>query len=301
MDTTVDTKSAILLPPLSFLRDAPFVTMFSGAVEKNVMVTYPISLYRRDSAGKIEWLGFIYTFLYTAKDGKKVAHLAYPLSFGDVYERLLKEAEELATAFKASRIECEGYQKVTGHMMHPVSGIRFGNTVCTDFSEVLRRNGFTEREVRYCYEISTPLTSSHDILTYTIADFHERRRQYLELCRVSDSFPQLFDLEIYDYPDILERTYLREEWVVFTESREQKGAVRWFPQSLFGGRGAKVVRLLFFNADPQFMSNSLSAALRQIPLPVQIADIPRASPLQKVVEELGGVPVYETVHLAKFL
>ncbi len=294
-------KSAILLPPLSFLKNSPFVSMFSGAVEKNVMVTYPISLYRRDITGRIEWLGFIYTFLYTAKDGKKVAHLAYPLSFGDVYERLLKEAEELATAFKASRIEYEGYRNVTGHMMYPVSGFRFGNNVSSDFIDFLKDNGFTEKETRYCYEISSLLADSHDILTYTIPDFHERRHRYLEMCRVSDSFPQLFDMGIYDYPDVFENRYLREEWVIFTESGEQKGAVRWLPQSLFGGKGGKVVRLLFFNATPQFMSASLSKALRRMPLNVQIADIPRGNPLQKVVEDLGGVPVYETVHLVKLL
>ena len=69
-------KTSILLPPLSFLKNAPFVMLSSGIIEKNVLLTYPMSLYTRDGNGKMNYLGFLYTFLFTGKDGSVVAAIA---------------------------------------------------------------------------------------------------------------------------------------------------------------------------------------------------------------------------------
>lgn len=303
-------KSVILLPPLSFLKNAPFVTMFSGTVENNVLVTYPVSLFDRDTFGKIEWLGFLYIFLYTGKDGRKVGHITYPLCFDashrrEIFERLLSEVEELATAFGASRMEYEGYQHVTGEMFQPVSAIKFGNTPDADFLEFVKDKGFTQKGVSPCYEVESPEIKEEPISVYTIADDHERRRAYLEVCRLSDSFPQLFDVDqiLASPPGIAEQSFFHKEWVVFTESGEEKGVLRWFPQSLFGGEGAKIARMLFFEATPEFVCSSVTETLKWINNSgisrIQVADIPEGSPTEDVLKELGGTRVYETVHMVK--
>ena len=303
-------QSVILLPPLSFLKNAPFVTMFSGTVENNILVTYPVSLCDRDTYGKIEWLGFLYIFLYTGKDGKKVGHITYPLCFDalhkkEIFERLLTEVEELATAFGASRMEYEGYRNLTGEMFQPVSVIKFGNTSDADFLQFVKEKGFTQKRVSPCYEVESPEIKEEPISVYTISDHHERRRAYFELCWLSDSFPQLFDVDqvLASPPSIAEQSFFHEDWVIFTESGEEKGVLRWFPQSLFGGEGAKIARLLFFEATPEFVCSSVTETLKRITLSgiskIQVADIPEGSPTEDVLKELGGTRVCETVHMVK--
>lgn len=304
-------KSAILLPPLSFLENAPFVTMFGGVVENNVLVTYPVSLYTRDNSGKMNWLGFLYAFLFTGKDGKRVCSVTYPLCFDDTYKkeiygRLLKETEELASAFKASRMVYQGYRCVTGEILHPVSTITFGNIPNEDFLEFVKDNHFVQKEVKSCYEILSPAVVSEESIAYTIPDFYERRRKYLELCRLSDSFAQLFDLEsiIRQPPGLMDRFYFKEEWVVFTESENEKGVLRWFPQSSFNkGNKAKVARMLFYNATPEFIWRSITETLKRITLAgipqIHLADIPESFPESKL-KDMGASKVYETVHMVKY-
>ncbi|KYK35063.1 MAG: hypothetical protein HXS46_06330 [Theionarchaea archaeon] len=300
-----DAKTAILLPPLSFLDDAPLVTMFSRVLENNVLVTYPVSLYTRESKGEMKWLGFVYAFLYTGKDGKKVAHITYPLCFDDnykkeIYERLLKETEELASAFGASRMEYQGYQHVTGDVFKPLSGIKFGNTLNADFLDFVKEKGFVQKEVRSCYKVSLSEIPEEPVNVYTISDFPERKQKYLELCRVCDSFPQLFDMG--QVSAWVGEHFFDEEWVIFAESGEERGVIRWFPQSLFGGgRGAKVVRLLFCGT-PQFMCASIAQALSKIARSgidkIQIADIPQG-PIENAVKKWGW-KVYETVDMVYY-
>lgn len=303
-------KSVILLPPLSFLKDAPFVTMFSGTVENNLLVTYPVSLYDRGALGKMEWLGFLYVFLYTGKDGKKAGHITYPLCFDpdhkwEIYERLLTEGEELATAFGASRMEYEGYQHVTGEMFQPISTIKFGNTPNADFLHIAREKGFAQKSVNLCYEVQSPAVGETSISVYTISDFCERRRAYLELCRLSDSYLQLFDIDQIraSPPSMTEKVYFHEDWVIFSESGKERGALRWFPQSLFGGEGAKVARLLFFKATPEFVCSSVTETLTRIThsgiFRIQVADIPEGSITEDVLKRLGGTKVCEIVRMVK--
>lgn len=302
----IDAKSTILLPPLSFLKKAPFVTMFSRIVENNILVTYPITLYTREDTGKMNWLGFLYTFLFTGKDGKRASYVSYPLCFDDnhkneVYQRLLKEAEELATAFKASRIVYEGYQCITGDVIPPITSITFGNTENPDFLAVVKENQFVLQEVNPCYEIDT-FTTSGDVTVYTIPDFDKRRQKYLTLCSVCDSFPQYIDVNILTThpPGIMDKVYFNQEWVLFSEHQLQKGCIRWFPQSLFDKekKGAKIVRTLFYNASSDFIYESVTEALKKISLSgitrVQIAGA--GIDLQKL-----GEKVYETVYMVKQL
>lgn len=305
----IDAKSTILFPPLSFLKEAPFVTMFSRIVENNILVTYPITLYTRED-GKMNWLGFLYTFLFTGKNGKRVSFVSYPLCFDDnhkkeVYQRLLKEAEELATAFKASRMVYEGYQCVTGDMILPFSGIIFGNTVNPDFLEVVKENQFVLQDIKHCYEIRSGFDSAGDVTVYTVPDLYERRQKYLELCSACDSYPQTIDINIRTQPPgIMDKVYFNQEWVLFTESQSQKGCIRWVPQSLFDKekKGAKIVRTLFYNASSDFIRESVTEALKKIFLSgitrIQVADVLEGSVTESVLKNLG-VKVYETVHMVK--
>lgn len=298
-------KTAILLPPLSFLDDAPLVTMFLQVLENNVLVTYPVSLYTRENTGKMKWLGFVYAFLYTGKDGKKVAHITYPLCFDDnykkeIYERLLKETEELASAFGASRMEYQGYQHVTGDVFKPLSGIKFGNTLNADFLDFVKEKGFVQKEVNSCYQVLPSGIPEEPVTVYTISGFQERKQKYLELCRVCDSFPQLFDMG--HASAWFGERFFDEELVIFAESGEERGVVRWFPQSLFGGgRGAKVVRLLFCGT-PQFTCGDIAQALKKIAgsgiETIQIADIPQG-PIEDTVKKWGQ-KVYETVDMVYY-
>jgi hypothetical protein len=303
-----DIQSVILFPPLSFLREAAFVTMFHRVVETNILVTYPITLYTRDDNGTMDWLGFLYTFLCTGKDGAKTSFITYPLCFSEehkreIYERLLKEAGELARAFGASRMEYEGYQSITGEVVYPLSGMTFGNTCNTDFIQAAEDNQFTVKKVDFCYEV-TPLAASESLRIYTIPDFLERRRAYLELCSMCDSFPQYIDVEkiVGQPPGITDRMYFKKDWIIFTESGEEKGAIRWIPQSIGKEKKAKIVRMLFYNAGTDFVCNSVRGAINQIGMSadrIQVADIPGGTPLEDMVKNLGGVKVYETLHMVK--
>ena len=303
-------KSAILLPPLTFLRNAPFVTMFSGTVEKNVLVTYPVSLYTRSDQQKMNWLGFLYIFLYTAKDGKKAGYMTYPLCFDcdnkwEIYKKLFKEVEELATAFGASRMEYEGYQSITGELLEPLSVTKFGNVPDIDFLEFIKTKGFTQKEMKPCYEVVSPEIGEESINVYTISDFSQRRREYLDVCRMSDSFPQLFDIEqvLTSSPGVVEHFYFRKDWVLFFKSGNGRGVLRWFPQSLFNRDGAKVARMLFVDASPEVACSGVTETLRRILSSgvdrVQIADVPEGSLTESTLKALGGSKVYEAVYMVK--
>ena len=304
----IDAKSTILLPPLSFLKKAPFITMFSRIVENNILVTYPITVYTRKSTGKMMWLGFLYTFLFTGKDGKKVSFVSYPLCFddnhkNDIYQRLLKEAEELATAFKASRIVYEGYQCITGDVIPPISTITFGNTVNPDFLTVAKENQFLPQEVNPCYEIDT-FTATGDVTVYSISDFSKRRYNYLALCSVCDSFLQHIDVNTLTShpPGVMDKVFFNKEWILFSQDQLQKGCMRWFPQSLFDKekKGAKIVRTLFYNASPDFIHESITGALQKISLSgikrVQI----NGAGIEDTLKDMGK-KVYETVYMVKQL
>ncbi len=303
----IDAKSTILLPPLSFLKEAPFVTMFSRVVENNILVTYPITLYTRKD-GKMNWLGFLYTFLFTGKDGKRVSFVCYPLCFDhkkEVYQRLLKEAEELATAFKASRMVYEGYQLITGDMIPPFSSITFGNTVNPDFLEVVKENQFAVQDIKHCYEITSAFDSAGDVTVYTAPDLYERRQKYLALCSMCDSYPQTIDATIKTQPPgIMDNVYFNEEWVLFTECESQKGCIRWVPQSLFDKekKGAKIVRILFHNASSDFIRESVTEAIKKIfssgVTRIQVADVLEGSVTEGVLKQLGE-KVYDTVYMVK--
>ena len=163
--------------------------------------------------------------------------------------------------------------------------------------------------MRPCYEVeSSGLSPSEmSVQVYTISDLHQRRTRYLELCRQSESFAQLFDVRyIVKQPlCVTERFYFKEEWVVFTESGKEKGCIRWFPQSAFTKemeREAKIARLLFCNSTPEFMYASVTETLRHIALlgmnRVQIADIPEGT-IESRLEAGGGSRMYEAVYMVK--
>ena len=301
-------QSVILFPPLSFLKEAVFVTMFHRVVDTNILVTYPITLYTRDDNGTMDWLGFLYTFLCTGKDGTKTSFITYPLCFSEehkreIYERLLKEAEELARAFGASRMEYEGYQHITGEVLYPLSGMMFGNTCSPDFIQVAEENQFTVKNVDFCYEITPPVTCE-PLQIYTIPDFFERRRAYLELCSLCDSFPQYIDVEkiVGQPPGITDRRYFKKDWIIFTESGEEKGAIRWVPQSIGKEKKAKIVRMLFYNAGTDFICTSVKGVINQIGTSadrIHIPGIPGGTPLEDMVKNMGGTKVYETLHMVK--
>lgn len=317
MSTIDEAKSAILLPPIPSMKDAPFVTMFSKAEDKQRQVIYPVSLYIRNDSGKMQWLGFLFTFLFTRKDEKNVAYITYPLCFDhthkqEIYERLLQEVEAFAATFGVSRIIYEGYQHITGELFKPLSTVKFGNTPNKDFLEFVKSKGFTQKEVRPCYQIKgcPQIDSGEDIAVYTIADFHERRCRYLELCRSSDSFVQHFDLTpVIDYPpSITERFYFNEEWLIFTESNNQKGCLRWFPQSIFDKKmekKAKIVRMLFCNASPEFICSSVTETLKRIATAdieeIRVADIPGNSICEDMLKNKGFSMIYETVYMEKHI
>lgn len=299
-------RTAILLPPLTFLEDAPLVTLTSHVIEKNVLVTYPISLFTREDRGKMNWLGFLYAFLFIRKDGKKVAQISYPLCFDqshqwEIFERLFKEVEELASAFKASQIVYEGYNNVRKPLFKPYSAIAFGNTVNAAFLDFVKTKGFTQTDVNYCCEIEWSPHRTCDVNLYTISDFYKRRREYLELCRASPSFNQLFDVESVAAlpPHSIER-FFKREWVIFTESEKGKCCLRWFPQSIFAKemtREAKIARILFTAPEAVFDSavETLNYLHAQGKPRVQIADIPEN--LINDLEKMGASPVHETVYM----
>ncbi|MBU7048480.1 MAG: hypothetical protein HXS54_18770 [Theionarchaea archaeon] len=305
-------KTSILLPPLSFLKNAPFVMLSSGIVEKNVLLTYPMSLYTRDGNGKMNYLGFLYTFLFTGKDGEKTAFITYPLCFNDlynqeIYERLLKEVEELRTAFKASKIVYEGFVNVSGELYNPLGVTGFGNIPNADFLDFVRTKGFEKTHVTTCYDVDWPINECDDISVYALSDFHERRQKYLELCLKSPSFMQLFDFEsvMTRPPGIIERAFLRKDWVLFTERGNEKGCIKWFPQSVFKKdmkREAKIARLLFCDASPEFICASVQEAMNEIASHgfnrIQIGDIPKGSLIECELEKKGE-KVCEIVYMTK--
>lgn len=309
-------KAAILYPPLTFLNDAPFLTMSAGILEKKVLLTYPMSLYTRADSGKIEWLGFLYVFLFTAKNQKKVAQVTYPLCFDrahekEIYERLLKEAEELARAFGASQLQYEGHLHLTKELFKPYSTVVFGNVLNPSFLALLREKGFTQEGVTSCYEVEGALEPGGGRLTtYTISDFNARRSRYLHFCETSSSFLQAFErLSVEQLPmSATERGYFREEWVLFlgSEGREV-GCVRWFPQSVFTGemRGeAKIVRLLFGDVASEVMVEGVREALRQIGSQgmkkIQVADVAAGSPIESYLKGVGD-KVGETMLMVEHL
>jgi hypothetical protein len=305
-----DAKCALLFPPLRYLGGAPFVTMFSGVIERNVLVTYPLSLYKRGPSGVMEWLGFLYAFLYTAKDGEKVCTLAYPLCFVkgsfeeecEIYERLFKEVEELAQAFGVSRMEYEGYQGVTGDIMIPLSSMVCGNTVNDEFLKFAKTKGFEERRVTFCYELSIP--AGQPEFSYTIADLNERRRKYLELLEWSDSFPQQISAEdlLREPPGIMDRSFLKEKWIIFCQQGEKEGCLRWAPCDGDTGR-AQVLRVIFKNADFDFfcagMVDMVKAVVSNGIRIVHVDDISESSRLRQVLERMNGRPVYKSLLLVR--
>jgi hypothetical protein len=305
-----DAKCALLFPPLCYLGGAPFVTMFSGVIERNVLVTYPLSLYERGPSGVMEWLGFLYAFLYTAKDEEKVCTLAYPLCFVkgspeeecEIYERLFKEVEELAQAFGVSRMEYEGYQSITGDLMVPLSSMVCGNTVNEEFLRFVKTKGFEERRVTFCYEV--PVPAGQPEYSYTIADLNERRRKYLELLEWSDSFPQHMSADdlLKEPPGIMDRSFLKEKWIVFCQQEEKEGCLRWVPCDDDAGR-ARVLRVIFKNADSNFSYGGMVDMFRAMATngvrTVQLADVVESSGLESVLERMNGKPVYKSLLLVK--
>ncbi|MGC1119680.1 MAG: hypothetical protein WBA22_01185 [Candidatus Methanofastidiosia archaeon] len=305
-----DAKCALLFPPLCYLGGAPFVTMFSGVIEKNVLVTYPLSLYGRGPSGVMEWLGFLYAFLYTAKDGEKVCTMAYPLCFVkepiekefEIYERLFKEVEELAQAFGVLRMEYEGYQNITGDIMVPLSSMVCGNTVNEEFLKFIKTKGFEERRVTSCYEIPVPAGGAE--YSYTIVDLNERRRKYLELLEKSHSFPQHVSAKklLEEPPGIMDRLFFKKGWIIFCQEEEKEGCLRWVP-SLGNKERARVLRVIFRNANSNFVCTGMEDMLRLVASngvrTVQVADIVESSKLEKVFERMNGNPVYKSSLLAR--
>lgn len=297
-------KTAILLPPLSFLKNAPFMTMFSGVIENNIMVTYPVSLYTRDNS-VMNWLGFLYTFLYTGKDDEKVATISYPLCFDnehktDVYTRLLTEVEELATAFKASRMEYTGYTNCSQNV-DLVSDMVCGNVYNEDFLKFIK-NEFTEKGVYYCYEVVPPSGEPENV--FTISDFGMRRRKYLELLECSDSFVQKFDMEalLREPPGMLEKFYFEREWIIFAESGNERGCCRWVP-SFKDAKSAHVVRLIL-EGSPGFVAGTILDMLKMMGScnvsKVYIGNIKKDSVEEQIIKEMGGKKVYKIVSMVKY-
>ncbi|MBU6998828.1 MAG: hypothetical protein HXS41_14785 [Theionarchaea archaeon] len=300
-----DAQCALLFPPLRYLDDAPFLTMFSGVIEKNVLVTYPLSLYERDSSGSLKWMGFLYAFLYTAKDGEKVCSLAHPLCFVktslgeefEIYGRLFKEVEELARAFGVSRMEFEGYESIAGSVAAPLSSMVCGNTVNEEFSRFVKTKGFEERRVTLCYEI--PVHPGEPEYSYTIADLNERRKTYLEFLEGSDSFPQHFSTDelLKNPPGIMDRLFLKEKWIVFCRQGKKEGCLRWIPCNGDTER-AKVLRVIFRNADSDFFSAGMIDMVRVVASKgirtVHVTDIMESSDLENVLQRMNGKPVYRS-------
>jgi hypothetical protein len=305
-----DAKCALLFPPLCYLGGASFLTMFSGVIERNVLVTYPLSLYERGPSGVMEWLGFLYAFLYTAKDGEKVCAPAYPLCFVkgsleeefEIYERLFKEVEELAQAFGVSRMEYEGYQNITGDIMVPLSSMVCGNTVNTEFLRFVKTKGFDERRVTSCYEV--PVPAGEPEYSYTITDLNDRRKKYLELLEKADSFPQHVSAEelFKEPPGIMDRLFFKEEWIVFFQKEGTEGCLRWVP-SLGNKERARVLRVIFRNANSDFVCTGMEDMLRLLASngvrTVQAADIVESSRLEKMFEQMNGKPVYKSSLLVR--
>lgn len=310
-------KTALSLPPLSSLDCAPFVNPFFHVVENDILLTYPVSLYIREDSGKIKWLGFIYAFLFTGRDGKRILEISYPLCFDrahewEIFEKLFKEVEELAPGLEASFLEYEGYQNITRRILNPLSGIAFGNLPDPQFLEFIKAQGFVQKDIKTCYELKWSPNPAEipKVELYTISDFRLRKNQYLELLRTSNSFPQLFDTgyEITLPPPVTERFSFREEWIVFTRSEKERGCIRWFPQSLFDERmkrEAKIVRLLFSTTSSSFVCKSIIETLNRINSSgmdrIQISDVPQDSQIESFVKDLGGSSAYETVAMVKHL
>jgi hypothetical protein len=296
---------------LSLLKKAPFINLFFDAMEKSIVLTYPLSLYVRNDLGRIRWLGFIYAFLFKRKNGKKVVQLTYPLIFDnthqeEIYERLLAETEELASDFGAEQIEAEGFRDISGTMFDPLSSVAFGNVPNADFLQFLEAKGFLQKEVKSCYQIkwSSHLQEKGMVQEYTVSGFHERKRQYLELLQLSDSCAQSVypSHSIAVPPPVTERFYFKEEWVIFTQSETERCCLRWFPQSIFVKKmkkEAKVVRLLCGKTSREFICNSMVAMFNKISShgidTLQISDIPPGSDVESFLQRWGGFKVYETV------
>lgn len=312
-------KTAILFPPLSFLKTAPFAMLFSGFMQKKMLLTYPLSLYTRKDTGEINWLGFIYSFLFTGKDREKICSITYPLCFDktrteEIFERLLKEVEELALSFGASRIEYEGYQNVTGEIFSPVSVIGFGNTPNPAFLTFIKEKGFIQNHVNPCYEVTwSPQYenqwSTKDIRVYTIPDFHQRRTQYYTMCSLSDSFVQYIDVEhIKTTFSPAGDRFFKEDWIIFTEAGEEKGCFRWIPHTVVAHkkdskREAKIIRLLFHKATPQFMVTSTAAVLTRIHKTggTRIQTVNSGQhPIESMLKDVNASKVYETVTMIKY-
>lgn len=293
--------------------------MFSGFMQKKMLLTYPLSLYIRKNTGEINWLGFIYSFLFTGKSKEKVCGITYPLCFDNVhteeiFEKLLKEVEELALSFGASRIEYEGYQNVTGKIFAPVSNIGFGNTPNPAFLRFIKKNGFIQKNIRSCYEVSWSSIyenqwSTEYIRLNTIPDFHCRKNQYYNMCSWSDSFTQYINTNHVKsiYPPTQSK-FFKKDWIIFAESGKEKGCFRWIPHAAFthkkdSKREAKIIRLLFHNATPTFMVTSTAAVLTHIHKKgmnqIQIANIGQHK-IESMFKDLNASKVYETVAMVKY-
>ncbi|MBU6996653.1 MAG: hypothetical protein HXS42_03290 [Theionarchaea archaeon] len=311
MYSTKQIRAGILLPQLSLLRNALFINPFFDAVKDSMVLTYPLSLYVRDDSGRIRWLGFIYAFLFTRKNGKKSVQITYPLSFDDMrkeqlFERLLEEVKELASDFGADQIEAEAYRNISGNMFEPLSSVAFGNVPNFEFLRFLETRGFQQEESKSCYQIkwSSHIWKPDSVREYTISDLTQRKKQYLELLQLSDSYIQSV------YPDhlntlpppVTQRFYFKEEWVIFTQSNMEKCCLRWFPQSIFNKRmekEAKVVRMLCGKASSDVICRSLAAGFNTIGShgidTLQIADIAKGSDVESFLTSRGAFKVYETV------
>ncbi len=308
-----DARTGIFLPPLSSLEYAPFINPFFYVKEGDTLMTYPLSLYRREGHGKMKWLGFIYAFLFTRKDGKKTLQITYPLCFDhdnawEIYERLFSEVEELASDAGAFQIEYEGYQNMRGKMFYPLSSVAFGSQPDPFFLEFIKSKKFIQKDILSCYQVEwsfIPQDKYKPLHCYTLSGFRQRKIHYLDLCRASESFAQRIDPDCLPSlpPPITERFFAKKEWIIFTESGNQRGCLRWVPQSLFDKemkREAKVMRMLFSDATSEFMHASVVEMLNTILTlgmnRIQISDI-QDRESEKYLRERGAFPVYEIIQM----
>lgn len=259
MNILDNAKIDILLPPPRTITCASLIRPFLITYSRNIPLRYPITLYRRDKGGKIEWLGFLFCLSYVSKTGKNVVLMSHPISFIEkykipIYQRLIEEAGKIALSLNADILEFEGFLKIDGELLSPSSDNFFGNLNDPEFIETLKTHGFSVVEKSACYQIDKKKViwddvgkyMPNDMEIYTERDFFTRRKKYLTLCRDSLQYPELIDISDKSLgrpPDITEKMFFKEDHILFLKSRQVEGCIRWAPDDLC--KKAKMIRILF--------------------------------------------------------
>jgi hypothetical protein len=251
-------RTDLLFPPPRYLENAPFAGAFIFNRDNNLS-RYPLSLYRRDDAGVIQWIGFVMCISYTSKSGSKVLLATYPVSFlegaeTEVYNRIITAIMDLASSLEINTIEFEGFSRLEGPVFYPSADNFFGNLNDPVFVDLLKENGFFSVEKKECYELDlSPGTPekfgsylSPDFKLENIDDRSERRKKYLEFCTASPEYPEMPEItvEVHERPlDIIEREFFSASDVEFYTAPGSSGCIRWTIDPSDPGKG-RILRFL---------------------------------------------------------